>query len=280
MASNWYRFYPDRLSTEILAATSPTEFYRRMKRLALALTREETGVDEWADEMIAEAKAYRNRQSSAGKSSARARNHNATKGQPDANHEATNNQPKGNQTPTKGQPEGQPEGNQAATKSQPYTNTNTNTIYNPEPKPRARAKGEHKQGSTPEQRPISGSDSASESGLKKPTSVSDSDSGDALIAQVRRGFAQAGSGVQAFLADPIEAVWCVAGSALPECAAAYFGDANRERATAGYRKELRRIGESTFRRELDRFIREDRAGEMENVRNKGAAFMARLRSEG
>lgn len=277
MASSWFKLYPDRLAAEILATPTASAFLQRMKRLALALKREETGVDEWADEMLAETKAYRKMKSDAGKA-----RQNPSKApaevQQRPSRQAAEPQQKSSTTPAQPRQDASKRPANGQQKSSNITDTDTDTVLNPDPKPRARAKGERKQGSPPEQHPISGSDSASGSGFEKPSSVSVSDSEASLIGQIRQGFARAGNGVQAFLGNPTESVWCVAGASLPECAVAYFGDSDRDRAVAGYRKELRRIGESTFRRELDRFIHEERAGEMENVRNRGAAFMARLRS--
>lgn len=279
MASSWFKLYPDRLAAEILAAQTAKAFLDRMKRLVLALKREEMGVDEWADEMLAETSAYRKAKSNAGKA----------RQKPSETPAETRQKPRETPAETQQKPSKRPAESQQDTSERPangqqkssnITDTDTVTVLNPEPDARARAKGGAQTGAVGGRNRVSASVSDSGSGFEKPSSVSVSDSEAALVGEIRRGFARAGSGVQAFLEDPSESVWCVAGSALPECAAAYFGDANRERATAGYRKELRRIGESTFRRELDRFIREDRAGEMENVRNKGAAFMARLRSEG
>ena len=40
MASSWFKLYPDRLASEILAAPTASAFLQRMKRLALALKRE------------------------------------------------------------------------------------------------------------------------------------------------------------------------------------------------------------------------------------------------
>lgn len=86
-----------------------------------------------------------------------------------------------------------------------------------------------------------------------------------------------GDPLQRFMGSPKETVWQVPDALLPRAVALYCRADNQERTEAAFKRILPLVGASRFRAQFGRFIAEGEQGELDNVRDRAACFMARLK---
>ncbi len=75
-----------------------------------------------------------------------------------------------------------------------------------------------------------------------------------------------------FQKDPLGYLPSVPTSMIPDCACLYFGDADQQKAKAGYGKLVRRHGSETFKRVFELYARLDRYGMHNGIDRPGAHF--------